>query len=204
LPRGGTQAVLIDGSRLVDLGGALLATYQRDFNVNALGKTVRAQADIRLDGPSTNTGDPIGDDLLSANLNVNNGDGFFLASWVVSSGGNAIGFGSLNQPYLFSVPINLGEYNTYALDLDFANFRTDFRFNGAVVFSVPFDPAFDRTTLGNVQLEVFSLLSPQQAAAYQARFDNASVVVVPAPSSLALLVMAGLAGYLGRALRLRL
>jgi hypothetical protein len=198
-PRTGAQAVLIDGGLAVVVGGGFsIATYQRDFGLTpaAGGQRVQVRADIRLDGPSTATGDPVGDDLLSANLNVNNGDGFFLASWIVSSGGNAFAFGSPNEPYLFSVPINLGESNTFALDLDYANFRTDFVFNGAVVLSSPFDPAFDRTTLGNVQLEVFTALGQPAAAAYQARFDNVAVSTVPEPSSLVLLATAGLWGCL--------
>jgi hypothetical protein len=200
LPRSGSQAVMIDGGSLLDFGGFLLATYQRDFSVSVLGQIIRVQVDLRLDGPSTNTGDPIDDDLLSANLNVNNGDGFYLASWIISSGGNAIGFGSLNEAYLFSVPIALGEYNTYALDLDFINFRTDFLLNGVLVFSSPFDPAFDRTTLGNIQLEMFTVLNPHEAAEYQARFDNLSVMVVPEPdgllsAGLGLIVLAGCARW---------
>jgi hypothetical protein len=203
LPASGTQAALIDGGSLRSLGGGLIGTYQQDIGLNATaaGLTIRVQADIRFDGPSTATGNPIDDDVISANLTVVNGDGDFLASWVVSAGGNAFAFGSFDELYLFGLPVALGEYNTFGFDLDFAASRTNFLFNGAVVFSSPFDPNYDRTTLGGVQLEIFSILGAQETAQYQARFDNVLVAAVPELGSLAVLGLAVALGGAGLVLK---
>jgi hypothetical protein len=207
LPRSGSQAVVFDGGQLSDIGFGFLASRNRKaFNVPAAaqGLVVRTQADIRLDGPSTATGgDPIDDDVLSANLNVTNGVDGFLASWVVSSSGYAFAFGSFDESYLYQTPVPLGEYNTFGLEIDFVAAETRFLLNGAVVFTSGLDPNYDRTQFGAVDLELATILGPTDAALYQARFDNLSVtgVAVPAPPAVILAGIGAACAAAGRRLR---
>jgi hypothetical protein len=169
------------------------------LNYNPLGNNtpvVTVQASVRLDGPSTNTGGGINDDLISANLSVYDETGFFIAELILSSNGTAYAFAGTNV-YNFGTPAALGQYHTLGLELDFANRRTTFFLDGLRLGSLGFG-GVSGLRFGGTSLTLLAFDDPiLNPALYTASYDNLSIsaAAVPEPASVATfgLLSAGLA-----------
>ena len=199
-PNQGTQDLLIDGSQFGSSPG-VSAVHASFFNANDLMPIVTVQTDARLDGAI----DPNG--KVTANLETtgaNNGSTsiLFLGEWVLSSDGqaSAVAFDDTNHTasVVFTTPINLGQYYTLGIQLNFAVRTINFFFDGTAVGSAPLNPAL---TSNEYDGSILALLgsSAGDAAAYKAYYDNFSETAsVPEPELPSLLLIGSGVAFLAR------
>jgi hypothetical protein len=204
-PQGGTQALLVNGAGLAhapDYPSVLIgADARRVFDIDPVARgapIVGFQVGVRLDGPSTDTGGGVNDDLISANLAAFDGDGGFLTEMLLSSNGNVYS-SAWDNPYQFATPVALREYQTLGMRLNYLTRSTDYFVNGQHVGTLPFGDQITSNRFRGPALMVFAFDDPViDPALYTASFDNFSLeVAVPEPGRVGVLgvgfVVAGLA-----------
>jgi hypothetical protein len=212
-PRTGLQSLQVNGANLeLNASGSLYrGTYAPILNYDPLAAgmpIVEVQADVRLNGPSTNTGHGTDDDLISANLSAFAGNGFRIGELILSSNGNIYAFSGMNpgEAYQFGTPFNLGQYYTLGLRLDFALRTTEFLLDGRSLGTLPFSNLVTSDVFMFATTRVLAVNDPAiDLSRYTANFDNYSVTAVPEPGGLALLGSGclGVVGYACRGCRRR-
>jgi MYXO-CTERM domain-containing protein len=205
-PRTGTQAVGIAGSGLAPVGGLVAAGVMRDSNFDPIASgnpIVTMQASVRLDGPSTDRGGGIDDDLISANTVVRDENGAIVAQLLVSSNGYAYAFADSGaDAYNFATPAALGEYHTVGLRLDYNARTTDFFLDDRLLGTLPFGESIQSCLFARPAVELVAVPTLDREL-YSASLDDFSVhVAVPEPASAALGLL-GVAVLLGIAARRR-
>lgn len=193
-PQTGSQAVLIDGAGLVhsaDYPAVLIgADARRVFDITPIASgtpIVSLQASVRLDGPNTNTGGGINDDLISANLDVYDENGAPVTEMLLSSNGNVYA-SAWGNPYSFATPVTLGEYHTMGIRLNYLTRTSDYFLDGQLLGTLPFGAEVQSHGVRGPGLMVFAFDDPIiNPALYTASFDNFSIgAEVPEPAGLAL------------------
>jgi uncharacterized delta-60 repeat protein len=186
---------------------AAVATRSSDFDPIASGNPiVTMQASVRLNGPSTNQGNGISDDLISANTVVRDENGAIVAQLLMSSNGYAYAFADNGaDAYHFPTLAALGEYHTVGLRLDYEARTTDFFLDDQPLGTLPFGDSIQSRLFAQPSLELVAL-STVRSDLYSASFDDFSVHVapVPEPASLVLLLTSvGLLTFIGVRRRFR-
>lgn len=192
LPQTGAQGFQIFGSDLETPAAdptQAVGFARRVFNYDASGTPrVRIQVDARLQGPSTNNGNGIADDIISINLEAQTDEFDYLGGITLSSNGNAYVFGSLEaDSFLFETPISLDEWYTLGLDIDFANRQTEFLLNDTSLGVLAFDPAITSNVLRTGSLAMVLSDPTFDASPFIGAFDNYAITAVPEPAGLAIL-----------------
>jgi hypothetical protein len=194
LPQTGTQALRIDGAGLGPVAGfpaELIAAYaRREFSIDPVASgtpVVFIQASARLDGPSTNTGAGINDDLISTNIAALDGDGHGIAELILSSNGNAYAFGA-DSPYSFETPAAIGEYHTMGIRLNYLTRTADYLLDGRLIGTTPFaDGVSNMFGSGVLLLPAFDTPA-LDTGLYSGTYDNVSIrAEVPEPAGVATL-----------------
>ena len=184
-PKSGTQSIEVDGAELV--GPGLLATISsREVEYDTVAHhtpVIDIRVDVRLDGPSTDTGRGEADDLISANIAAYTGDqpnGVRpVSQFLLSSSGEVFAAGQRGSE--FEGPgISLGQYHNLGLRLDFLARETEFFLDGASIGVGPFDPSVSSNVFRAVQLQVLAVddsrvLDPWD---YTAFYDNVTITAI--------------------------
>jgi hypothetical protein len=117
-----------------------VGSYRRpvDFDAAAAGyPIVRLQTDVYLDGPVSST-----PSFVSQSLAARSGDGG-VGEIELGSDGNAYAYtGNFGSSVLFSTPVSLGEWHTFAIDIDFLNDQYAFRVDGTLLGQHAFEAGF--------------------------------------------------------------
>ncbi len=137
-------------------------------------------ADVRLDGPSTDTGAGSADDLISANLVARTRADFIVAEMLLSSSGE-VWPGTLGSGggHGLEAPVELGRYHNLGLRLDFTEKESEFFLNGNSVGVLSLDPDLPERLSLVVTLELLALDDPAtiDPGQYTAYFDNLIITV---------------------------
>jgi hypothetical protein len=162
-----------------------VGSYRRpvDYDAAAAGyPIVRLQTDVYLDGPTSTT-----PSFVSQSLAARSGDGG-VGEIELGSDGNVYAYtGNFDSPTLFSAPISLNAWHTFAIDVDFLNDQYAFYVDGAFLVQHAFDAGFTSDVL--LRGSVVTYAYPDTAATsehrsdYTFRFDNFSITAVPEPAS---------------------
>jgi hypothetical protein len=206
-PLTGEQALCIQGVGLVRLEPGLVgaaATRHSDFNPIASGNPiVFVEASVKLNGPNTNQGGGINDDLISASTKVVDANGVTVAELILSSNGHAYAFADYQQDaYNFATPAALGEYHTVGLRLDYVTRTTGFFLDEQYLGTLPFGQNIHSDVFAQQFLELIAVDSPaMNKGLYTAWFDNLSIrQSVPEPANISM-IGAGILGWFGHSLR---
>ncbi|MDX2037845.1 MAG: hypothetical protein SFX72_14435 [Isosphaeraceae bacterium] len=187
LPFAGNQAVQGVGSDLRGIPDFVFGTAQLPLNYNVLATglpRISIEAQLRLDGPNTNTGNGLADNDASVALEANLGDSTYF-SLQLSSNGMAYVF---TDSYNFATPAPLGQYHRLQLLIDLGSGVGTYSLNGAVLGTLPIStPSYSRI-LADVRFSMYALSSQVDPSNYNGRMDDLSVTaLVPEPASSTLL-----------------
>ena len=185
-PAGGSQALLIPGTDMVDDGagdGLSYARYRPDTGVFQVDPSVTPavlfQADVRLNGVLTPP--PISGDLISANFSIvnNSATNPFIAELYVSSDGD-VWADNYSGGYLFGTSATTGAYYRLGLLLNFQSLTAQAYVDGSYIGTMPLPS--DAGTTGGVRFDLGMFgVNGQDFGAYSAQFDNVLVASVPEP-----------------------
>jgi MYXO-CTERM domain-containing protein len=200
-PRTGSQAILINGSGLVHSANypdvLVGADAVRALNLTPVASgtpIITLQTAVRLDGPDTNTGGGINDDLISANLAVFDENGGYITEMLLSSNGNVYA-SAWDHPYGLGAPVTPGQYHTMAARLNYLTRSMDYFVDGQMLGTLPFGEQVQSQGLLGPALMVFAFDDPIiNPGLYTASFDDVSVSAdVPEPAGLAAVGLLSLA-----------
>jgi hypothetical protein len=177
-PATGSQALRNDGSLMTPVPdrpwSGVITYYNVNYNaVEHQTPVLMIEADVRLDGPSTDTGAGLQDDKVSANL----------VAWDVNAaGGQGLAFNQLSSSEKVltsagtSAPVTLGEYHRLGLRLDFTQQTAEYFVDGVSFGIEPFRDTQSAVGLGDVRLDLVG--DPDIAAQYTASYDNLMIRVI--------------------------
>lgn len=196
--RTGRQSLEVRGVDLLPSGGPTapydaVGSYRRPVNytVGPDGRTIRVEADLRIDGPAA----PTATDFFSVTIAARSGDGETLGEFGLSSMGVAAGYGfgiNPGDPPAVTAPIALNRWYHLAMALDFAGRTTSYYLDGALVGTVAAPSASNVLLRAAVVVYALPDAGPDARADYTARADNFSIAAVPEPGSVGLLAAGGL------------
>lgn len=142
---------------------------------------VHVRCDVRLDGPDTGTGPA--DDVVSANLIARNGVGGSAYMWMSATGEvycSADANGVANW-YALTAPIQLGEYSTLGMTLDYRSHMVTFWVNQVRIGALPFggqpNEAFNGAILEFAAYDNPAYVDP---SLYRGYWDDLFILAVPA------------------------
>jgi hypothetical protein len=206
-PRTGEQALSIVGGGLVPFQPGLVgaaATRHSDINPITNGNPiVFLETSVKLSGPSTDQGDGINDDLISANTKIVDENGATVAELILSSNGYAYAFADDRaDAYNFATPAALGEYHTVGLRLNYLARTTDYFLDAHYLGTLPFGHNIQSDVFAQQFLELIAVDTPAlNRDLYTAWFDDFSIrQSVPEPANISM-VGTGVVGCLGYAVR---
>jgi hypothetical protein len=206
-PHSGEQALSIPGVGLVPVQPGLVgaaATHDSDVNPIANGNPiVFVEANVKLNGPSTDQGGGINDDLISANTKVVDENGAAVAELILSSNGYAYAFADDHaNAYNFATPAALGEYHAVGLRLDYLARTTDFFLDEQYLGTLPFGQNIQSNVFAQQFLELIAVDSPSlNKGLYRAWFDDFSIrQSIPEPASISMFGT-GVVGWLSYTVR---
>jgi hypothetical protein len=159
--------------------------------------TVRLDAQVRLDGPST--GSTLADDLISANLGIDNNDNDLAEMWISSNGHvhyySDADPGSTDDGYL-GPAVTLGQYHDLSVLLNTGTLTDSFYVDGRYIASLamPATAISDDSFYFGVSMVGVADQGNYDHNAYTAYYDNVNLASVPEPGSMAMLLAASLIG----------
>jgi len=165
----------------------LLGAWEQVIDFDALTEPaiVRVECDIRLVGPDTTDPEaenPWDDDLCSANFYGRNGT-HRAPFFYVSSNGNAYAnaFTETSEAwYAFETPIKFGDWNHYAIIMNYATHMATFEVNHKAIGALPFGGSGEAFRSAALEFASFDNLEVVNPKLYTAYWDNISVRAKPA------------------------
>jgi hypothetical protein len=209
-PASGQQSLQGNGAALtyVPMYGLYYAYYSPSPSWNfSQYPTVRLDAQIRLDGPST--GSTIADDLMSANLNIGNQDDTLAQMWISSNGHvqyvSDADLGPTGDGYV-GPAVTLGQYHDLTMLLNTGTLTDRFYVDGQYIASLamPSTAISDNSFYFTLDMVGVADQPGYDHTQYTTYFDNVNLASVPEPGAPALLVGMALAGGAFRVRRRRI